>query len=191
MENRNDEMKVWGESILEYRLPRWDELPTIDLYKDQVISLVEQYLSLFPMQEKPLTSAMINNYVKHGLAPAPTGKRYRRNHLAYFIAITVLKQILSVSEVHAGIQLQSRISGLHRAYNIFCDELENALRTVAAQTGACEPTAILDRQIDQQHLALRMACLSVATKAYTQKILSFPLPEDAETRQEKRRKKNK
>ena len=47
------------------RLPEWDELPDLDLYMDQVISLLQRYLGQFPSpDEKGITSSMINNYVK-------------------------------------------------------------------------------------------------------------------------------
>jgi len=44
-----------------HKLPRWSDLPEIDLYMDQVIALMEKYI---PYNEKILTPSMINNYVK-------------------------------------------------------------------------------------------------------------------------------
>lgn len=50
-----------------HTLPRWEDLPEIDLYMDQVIALMRKYLSIFDTDgEKLLTPAMINNYVKMG-----------------------------------------------------------------------------------------------------------------------------
>ena len=31
--------------IANFHIPRWNELPTIDLYLDQLVSLLDQYLS--------------------------------------------------------------------------------------------------------------------------------------------------
>ena len=71
------------EDLQRYHLPRWEELPDIELYMDQVITLIERYLA--PLLEeadeennKIITSAMINNYVKLGIMPKPIKKRYER-----------------------------------------------------------------------------------------------------------------
>lgn len=63
-------------SSVSVHLPQWEELPDIDLYMDQVLNLVDRYLS--PIGVKPVTAAMINNYVKLNLIPKPIGKRYSR-----------------------------------------------------------------------------------------------------------------
>lgn len=43
-----------------------------------------------------MTKSMVNNYVKVGMIPRPTGKKYDRDHLAMLIMIGVLKQALSM-----------------------------------------------------------------------------------------------
>ena len=132
MNNYQNQMLEWCQQLNDYHLPRWEELPDIDLYMDQVVTLIEKHvLILSPPVDKLLTSAMINNYVKLGLMPKPDKKRYNRTHLAYLIVITLLKQVLTIGEVKDGILLQSRINGTHGAYNLFCQELEHALKRVA------------------------------------------------------------
>ena len=66
-------LQNWGQQLENVHLPRWHELPDIELYMDQVITLIEKYLSPLITLEKHtlLTSSMVNNYVKHGLIPAP------------------------------------------------------------------------------------------------------------------------
>ena len=54
--------------IENFHLPRWNELPNIDLYIDQLVSLLEHYLSGYIQNDndkngKLITKAMINNYV--------------------------------------------------------------------------------------------------------------------------------
>ena len=64
-----------------YSLPKWDELPDIELYMDQIISLLEKYLKIYYETlgaEKTITSSMINNYVKLGTIPPPIKKRYSK-----------------------------------------------------------------------------------------------------------------
>ena len=56
----------------EHTLPSWQELPELELYMDQVLSLVERYLRGDPgFDERGLTASMINNYVKQGALPPP------------------------------------------------------------------------------------------------------------------------
>ena len=81
-----------------YHIPRYDELPDLPLYMDQVVVLMERYLApLAPGEEKPVTPAMINNYVKQGVIPPPVNKKYEKRHLAYLVVVCVLKQVLSIS----------------------------------------------------------------------------------------------
>ena len=63
------------------RLPRWEDLPDIELYMDQVLTLISKYLSMFNEvsgAEKLITPSMINNYVKAKLVAAPINKKYPR-----------------------------------------------------------------------------------------------------------------
>ena len=46
----------------ELHIARWAELPSIDLYKEQVIDLVN--LNLNQLGVRPITASMINNYTK-------------------------------------------------------------------------------------------------------------------------------
>lgn len=76
-------------------LPRWETLPDIGLYMDQVITLMERTFAPF-LPGAEITKSMVNNYVKVGLIKRPVGKRYDREHLALLIMIGVLKQALSL-----------------------------------------------------------------------------------------------
>ena len=63
--------------VLNFHCPRWKELPEIDLYMDQVVSILEKYLSVFMEYEgeKIITPTMINNYVKQKVVDPPIKKR--------------------------------------------------------------------------------------------------------------------
>ena len=83
-------------------LPLWNELPKIELYMDQVVVLLNDYLgyiSELDKDEKGVTSSMINNYVKMKVIPAPLKKRYSRIHLSRLIMICALKKSLNLSTV--------------------------------------------------------------------------------------------
>ena len=58
----SEQLIDWGKEIETATLPRWKELPDIELYMDQVISLVGKYLTpILPKQEQALlTKSMLN-----------------------------------------------------------------------------------------------------------------------------------
>ena len=58
---------------------------------DQIISYLPRQLIHFDDSEA-LTSAMVNNYIKEGLVPRASGKRYGPIHLGYLTAVCALKR---------------------------------------------------------------------------------------------------
>ncbi|MBP2098994.1 DUF1836 domain-containing protein [Enterococcus rivorum] len=175
MNEMKTSLQSWGSDLIEVHLPRWHELPEIELYMDQVITLVERYLSPIIDQEKHtlLTSSMVNNYVKLGLIPAPKKKRYNQKHLAFLIAITLLKQVLTISEIKEGIIFQGAVVGIREAYNLFCEEQEAALKIVANQALGEETAGVLDEPIQIKYMAVKAATLSFATKMFSEKVIEL------------------
>ena len=54
--------------VTSFHIPRWNELPELDLYMDQVTTLMDKKLrsvTRYPQEDKILTKTMINNYVKN------------------------------------------------------------------------------------------------------------------------------
>ena len=93
----------WDKFITDYHLPEWNSIPDFGLYMDQVIVLLEQYLTFIPTpagsKEKFVTSSTINNYVRLKIMPAPVKRKYHRVHIAYLVMILTMKQSLSISDV--------------------------------------------------------------------------------------------
>ena len=93
----------WDKFITDYHLPEWNSIPDVGLYMDQVIVLLEHYLSFIPTpagaKEHIVTSATINNYVRLKIMPAPVKRKYHRVHIAYLVMILTMKQSLSISDV--------------------------------------------------------------------------------------------
>lgn len=125
-----ESMEDFCRTLQTSHLPRFEQLPTLELYKDQLVSLTNEYLANFYLTEKPVTDTMVNNYVKLKVLLPPVKKRYQREHLARLILICLLKKVLSIAEVR---QLLERYgsSSIELAYNHFCDELECGLQTLA------------------------------------------------------------
>jgi hypothetical protein len=79
------------------QLPSWDELPDLELYMDQVLSLVGRYLP--GSDVKSLTASMVNNYVKQKVLPPPVNKRYTRNHIAALLMLCSLKSVMPIADI--------------------------------------------------------------------------------------------
>lgn len=79
----------------------YEEIPSIDLYMDQVITLFENNLSDNKRSEedKILTKTMINNYAKDKLLMSIKNKKYSKEHIILMILIYNLKQSLSIADI--------------------------------------------------------------------------------------------
>ncbi len=78
-----------------------EDIPNIDLYMDQVTTLMEARLShskRYP-EDKILTKTMINNYAKNDLLPPPVRKKYSRRHVLMLIFIYYFKNILTINDI--------------------------------------------------------------------------------------------
>ena len=78
-----------------------EDLPSIELYMDQVTTFMDKYLSQNKRYEedKTLTKTMINNYTKNNLLPPPEKKRYTKEHLILLIYIYYLKNVVSINDI--------------------------------------------------------------------------------------------
>ncbi len=102
------------------QLPKWHQLPDLDLYLDQVLFYINQQTSsAISQKEKQLTAAMINNYVKHGYLPKPNKKKYTRRHLARLIVLTICKPIFPIAAIHAMIERLSQEEDSALLYDCF------------------------------------------------------------------------
>ena len=117
------------EEILNYHLPRYEEIPDIGLFMEQMVTYLEQHLLLLE-DDKKITKAMINNYVKHEVVEKPIKKRYTRMHIAYLLVVFILKRVYSLDEIVLMIKVQVKATDIERAYNIFAEEYERCLKAI-------------------------------------------------------------
>lgn len=107
------------------RLPRWEDLPDIELYMDQVITLMAKFFGKFSSKEETLlTPSMINNYVKNGIIPAPVKKKYSRTHLFRLIIICVMKPVLPINDIGALIETLLKTRSEEEVLNLFTEQYE-------------------------------------------------------------------
>lgn len=78
-----------------------EDIPTIQLYMDQVTTFMDQALAEYKRTPdgKILTKTMINNYTKAKIFPPPIKKKYGRTHLMLLIMIFHLKSVLSIRDI--------------------------------------------------------------------------------------------
>lgn len=151
--------------IMKIHIPRWNELPEIDLYLDQVVNYLEKYLKQYSTNrdDKIITKTMINNYVKQGILPAPEKKKYNKTHLAYLMVICVLKQVYSISDIGKLISLTIQYFEISKAYNRFCANLEISIKNVFTR----KEFPHIEKMTEEQYL-LKNVVQSVADKLYVE-----------------------
>ena len=130
-----EELTELKRQMTQQRPDRWDKLPDIPLYMDQVVSYLSR--QMIPVGDgDALTSAMINNYIKDGLVERANGKKYGQEHLAYLTAITALKQVMSVREMKVLTTVGRELRAPQRQYEYFCQYLDQAMTDAADQLDA-------------------------------------------------------
>lgn len=123
------EGKVEKRALTPLALPRWDALPELDLYMDQLISLLEKYLAplMDDQHDKVVSRAIINNYVKLKIIPAPEKKRYTRQHIAYLIILCTLKSVLPLPVISNMIGQRLKSQRIDVLYDRFCQMAETRM----------------------------------------------------------------
>lgn len=150
----------------QFHCPRYEELPELELYLTQVLTLVNSILA--PIASEPVTGAMVSNYVKNNAVPAPIKKKYTRAHLVYLIVTCLLKQVFSVQQIARLFEIQSRTYPLEVAYNYFCREYENALDAAFRFTGEAMPCIETERT--EQTILVRAVVLAATSRVYAEKV---------------------
>ena len=89
-----------GQSIADFRLPRYNEIPNVGLYLEQATKYVCEYLA--PLGEYTLTPSMIS--------------------------IAMAKSVLSLDALTGFIKLQQKTYTLPKAYDYFAEQFESLLR---------------------------------------------------------------
>ena len=164
-----------AESVRHFRLPRYEEIPNVGLYLEQVTKYIGEYLE--PIQGGALTASMISNYVKKRLIDNPVKKQYSRDQIAYLIFIAVAKNVLSLDALINFIDLQKRTYTVQRAYDYFCQQFENLLQF----TFEVSDTVDLDYDDAGDEKRLLYSCVvAVTQKLYLETCLDAIAKEERE-----------
>lgn len=153
--------------ISDFHIPRWEELPNIDLYLDQTVTILETYLNPYIGNEEEtiITKTMINNYVKHEVLEAPEKKKYNKQHIATLFVICLLKQIYSIRDIKLFIEEALRVAPSKKiAYNTFCNSLEKAIQATFEGKEYVD-----DDAMTEELFLLKNVLLSFSNKLYVEK----------------------
>ena len=96
------------EQLKNFQCPKWKDLPSFDIYMDQVIFFINDRLKplYFDSEKNVITSNMVNNYVKNSIVKPPIKKHYKPYHLAFLIAVCILKRCYSLTEITQLIEIE-------------------------------------------------------------------------------------
>ena len=156
-------MKITERRQQMFRLPRWNELPGIDLYLDQVLTLMDDWLGEYMGKDGSgvMTKTMVNNYVKQHIIEAPVKKRYDKTAVASLFVIAILKPVYTISEISLLMKEAIDASDKEASYNYFCGLTERAVNHAFEGT---EPGAEMDER-DPRRLFWNV-CNSFASQLY-------------------------
>ena len=169
-----EKKELLAAAVRRFRLPRYQEIPTVGLYLEQTTKYISQYLD--PLEENCLTNSMIANYVKRKLIANPVKKQYSREQIAYLFFIAVAKNVLSLDSLERFIRVQERTYSLDQAYDYFCDELENILAFVFGLKSSPDDVGVT--RTDEK-MMLRSTIIAFSHKIYLEKFfqLNADVPE--------------
>ena len=170
----NLELYEYSKTMSEVKLTLWDDLPDFAIYSDQMLQIVTDEISFMQIgDEKLITKSMVNNYVKWGMMPKPVKKKYEKIHIAHVIIITILKQILPITKIKDGIQLQIALQGNEKtAYDSFCEAFEESMRKVFVPILEKDSPYVLEkREIQYEKLAISSITSALSNKLLTEKII--------------------
>ena len=170
IKNNISENKI---NITDLHIPRWNELPNIDLFLEQVVVLINNVLApyIFFGENKEendlLTKTMINNYVKHGIIEPPVKKQYSKSQVAKLFAICVLKQVYSMEDIKKLLTMALK-SEIQVSYDKFCNLFEEALDCAYNKKDFIDKTST-----NKYQYLLKTVLLSCSYKIYSKNIVAI------------------
>ncbi len=176
----------WIKQIATIEMIPWSSFPELDLYMDQVITLMNRQLDPLNVEsDRPLTPSMINNYVKDGVMPRPVQKKYNREHLTALSIICMLKPEFNLPEIRTMVQALERHFPTEELYEAFCEAQAVHLRDAAARLTSLDELS----DAEQYRLAMDLALEANAKRiAATRLLTSLRLKEEKQKKAKKEKK---
>lgn len=136
MEKEVKQLIKYMNGLKEFVLPKYKELPSVDLYMEQVLKYVNDNLQALSVENQNLlTSFMVNNYVKAKMIALPNKKKYGKEQIGYLMAICMLKSSLSMSDMSLMIEFSDQYAQeKSKIYDFWADLEMEILHKIIAST---------------------------------------------------------
>ncbi|SRR5574344_215630 len=132
MSKETENLENYLNKLEKFTLPDYEDFPPIELYMEQVVSYLREFLGDFydGDDENAITPFMVNNYVKAKIINPPHDKKYNRDHVAYLMAISLLKSVVPMKDIATFIDLDKNAFQDNRnLYDFFKEIQEETLKT--------------------------------------------------------------
>lgn len=166
--DKQEAATVFEQILREKRPQKWDLLPDIELYMDQLLSYVNRQVPEI-MRDQELTKSMVNNYIKQRIIPRPNGKRYTKQHIAELSYLLMLKEVLPIQQCKELFEQLKIGDQVEPNYTKFLNLLDEILLG-----GADDLTKISGQ--DTVFEALRFALLSYVTRRIALFLINQEIP---------------
>lgn len=162
----------WNRRFSVHTPVAWDRLPDIELYMDQVVTLLERQLTAFRNNEegKMITSSMVNNYTKDRVIPRAESKKYSKEHIALLLIVCSLKKVISMPDLSTMLKDFKLNSGeeIEKFYALFNDVQIKGIE----KTSRFVSEALAEAPGEPDETLLRNMALQLAVEAQMQCIAS-------------------
>lgn len=175
------------------------EIPSIDLYLDQITSLADEKRREGSPRfaDRALTKTMINNYSKDGLLSPIKGKKYTKEQILQMLLVYEMKNTLSIGEIKRVLQNLYALpdydaASLERIYTHYLalkeDERAAAVESVVAFADQKELN--LENEEDFLAFLLSLSAMSSYLKNAVHILLEshYPDLDEEKTREEQEKK---
>ena len=175
------------------------EIPSIDLYLDQITSLADEKRKEGSPRfaDRALTKTMINNYSKDGLLSPIKGKKYSKEQILQMLMVYEMKNTLSIGEIKRVLQNvyalpEYNAATLEEIYTRYLAiKVEERAATVAGVSKFVDEAKLnLDNEEDFLVFLLSLSAMSSYLKNAVQILLESHYPDQNEekTREEQEKK---
>ena len=176
-----------------------NEIPSIDLYLDQITSLADEKRKEGSPRfaDRALTKTMINNYSKDGLLSPIKGKKYTKEQILQMLLVYEMKNTLSISEIKRILQNVYALpeydaAALERIYTRYLSIKEKERTATVAGVSKFAEQEKLNLENEEDFLAflLSLSAMSSYYKNAVQILLESHYPDfnEEKTREEQEKK---
>ncbi len=176
-----------SEELSSFSLPKYDSLPEIELYMDQLTGYLNKLLCKICKSEDgaPLTANRINNYVKDGRIARPVQKKYGNDQIAMLYMLCCTKQNLALPEASALLSMLGE-DGTEPLYEKFRVLQEEIVKNCALEL--CEVASDKEALLGK---ALELVLRSTAERFVAEAIIASLSPEEEKEEKKEKTKKEK